>query len=384
MHKPSAYGTQTGPAPGRFPGTWLAGQISAFHLYGLFGLASAVALTQCLGLATGRAPLILGALTLAALATFYALALVTKIVVGGELLVYYHHQTAVLAVTALLLLGLGQPALPYLDLVILGVGMVAAWGRLGCLAVGCCHGRPHRVGITYGPGHVIGGFDARLVGVRLLPTQLIESAWLFVVLFVGSGVLLAGAPAGTALALYLVAYACERFWLEFLRGDAGRPYWLSFSEAQWWSLGLLTLVAGAGAYGLLPAHWWHLGALAVVSASMLVVSLRRRRSVRHRLLAPAHILELATVVVQAQPDGDQAGTIAVQRTSQGLQLSRGRLVHAGRLCDHYALSLAGAELDAADARAVAELILQLRRLVGWFELIPGGQGVFHLVIVESA
>ena len=54
--------------------------------------------------------------------TFLTLTMATKIVTGTEALVYYHHQVAVLTTSALLLNGLREPVLPYLDVTALGLG----------------------------------------------------------------------------------------------------------------------------------------------------------------------------------------------------------------------------------------------------------------------
>src|SRR5439155_22019386 len=98
----------------------------------------------------------------------------------------YHHEIDVMINAALLLWLLGQPLLPYLDLTILGIGMFLACGRVGCLMVGCCHGRPHSWGVRYKQEHADAGFAPYYVGVRLFPIQAVESLWVLSIVIVGN------------------------------------------------------------------------------------------------------------------------------------------------------------------------------------------------------
>jgi hypothetical protein len=226
--------------------------VSAFRLAGSVGLAAALGFTTTLAAVRQLAmwPLLLSILV--AFLTFLGLALAWKVATGVEQLTYYHHQIAVIVTTGLVLHMSGQQVLAYLDVIILGVGLFTAAGRVGCFLVGCCHGRPWHRGFAYGPAHVDAGSPSYLVGVRLLPVQLAESALLLALVGVGAAVALAGDRPGEALVWYVVAYAVGRFGLEFLRGDAARPYLLGFSEAQWTSVVLAWVAAAAGVGGLQP------------------------------------------------------------------------------------------------------------------------------------
>lgn len=84
-----------------------------------------------------------------------------------------------------------------LDRVIVAFGVFLVFGRLGCLASGCCHGRPATVGVRY-PQSSIG--DA-LAGIRLFPVQMIEAVWIALVTWWASE---QHAP-GTALELWRAA-----------------------------------------------------------------------------------------------------------------------------------------------------------------------------------
>src|SRR3989442_9564590 len=100
----------------------LGREFPAFRVCGLTGLSLALALGTALTWHMGLSLSILAAIVCVVSATFFALALATKVVTGREKLVYYHHEIAVLAATFLLLRCLRQPAPPYLDIVALGIG----------------------------------------------------------------------------------------------------------------------------------------------------------------------------------------------------------------------------------------------------------------------
>jgi phosphatidylglycerol---prolipoprotein diacylglyceryl transferase len=121
------------------------------------------------------------------------------------------------------------------DVLAPGVAIGQSLGRLGCLAAGCCHGRPADVpwAVTFRDAYA-----ARTVGTPLdtplHPTQIYESAatlLLFLVLLV-----LAGRKKfnGQIALAYLGLYSVIRFGIEFFRGDAARGTvfggWISTSQ----------------------------------------------------------------------------------------------------------------------------------------------------------
>ena len=136
------------------PGPWLqvrGRRISWFHVCG-----AAAALSWVAALLTGAhlrglpvAPLVI--ITATAGATFLIVVTVTALLLGEGRLTWYHHQLAVLTTTSTVLWVRHWPLLPYLDLVGTGLMAFTIFGRLGCLLVGCCHGRPARCGVIYGP-----------------------------------------------------------------------------------------------------------------------------------------------------------------------------------------------------------------------------------------
>ena len=109
------------------------------------------------------------------------------------------------------------------DVMVPGLILGQAIGRLGCFFAGCCYGRPAEVpwAVTFSSPYAAQAVGTP-VGSALHPSQLYESVAAFVIL----AVLLWLAPRkrfhGQVAVGYLVLYSSVRFALEFLRGDTGR------------------------------------------------------------------------------------------------------------------------------------------------------------------
>lgn len=105
-----------------------------------------------------------------------------------------------------------------------------AFGRIGCLMAGCCHG-------TYlGSKYVVGGIYMN--GVKngwgyYVPTQLYEALFLFACYAVLS-LLLFKKNCNITMALYMIAYGIWRIIIEFFRAD-NRGFDIVFSPSQWMS-----------------------------------------------------------------------------------------------------------------------------------------------------
>jgi hypothetical protein len=359
---------------------------SAFLVCGQSGLALAIGVGVSLTLYRGLSVWVLLAVVLTAVVTFLALAMITKIVLREEQLIYYHHEVAILCTVTVLLVLMREPVLPYLDVTILGVGTFLFCGRVGCFMVGCCHGRRHRWGVRYRPEHAEAGFTPYYVGVRLFPIQLVESLWVLATVAAGIGLVLDGAAPGVALAWYVIVYDVGRFCFEFTRGDPARPYRGGFSEGQWTSLLLMLVVTGAELAGAVPPHTWHLIATAGVAAAMVTVTARRhlRGDSRYRLLNPNHVDELADAMNDiAKSRSDNPGPIEVTTTSAGLRISTGQAGTARGAVRHYTFSTSGHPLSGADARAVAGVITVLGHHAEFGDLLPGRAGTFHLLLPLS-
>jgi hypothetical protein len=351
----------------------------SFQVCGLTGLAVAVALALTLVARRGLPLWPMLAIALAACATFFVLAFATKIVTGEEALVYYHHEIAVVVVAALLLAALRQPVLAYLDATLLGVGAFLAFGRIGCLMAGCCHGRPSAFGVCYRDEHAEIGLPRYFVGVRLFPIQAVESGWVACLVIVGALMIWRGAAPGAAFAFYVVLYDLGRFLFEWVRADLGRPYYAGFSEAQWISLALTWLVTLLGIAGLLPFAAWHPIVALGLSAAIVGVSLARRArgDDAHRIAEPQHVDEVGRALLRA--GAEPAGEPRVVTTALGYRLSAGMIDLPAGPVRHVTISASQGPLRETSAAAFARLFRQLWPEVG-FELLRGARpDVAHLV-----
>jgi prolipoprotein diacylglyceryltransferase len=325
------------------------------------------------------------------------LVMLTKILTGNETLTYYHHAICAAAVTFLLLRLMGQPVMPYLDLTVLGVGLILACGRVGCLMVGCCHGRAWRWGIQYRREHMQAGFAPYLVGVTLFPLQALESIFVLGLVGIGMTLVLHQQPAGSALTFYIVSYALGRFWIEFARGDAQRVYFLGFSQAQWTSLVVTATISYGEDLRILPRAGWHVWISIFILASMIVIALSRRlrKNSGFKLCHPRHVRELAGAVQLAIAAGHDpvnhtsecalksgASAIHLIHTSLGIQISSSKIIEGNRFLRQYTLSGTNGFLNPDLAKRLAVLIARLTRASTPFQLLPGNSGVVH-VLVET-
>jgi hypothetical protein len=368
---------------------------SCFQLFGGLGVVLAIVLMLTLARVTGLAMPVMGLMIVVDVVAFLALIMGTKIVLGEERLTYCHHEIVLLVVTAFVSWLLAQPVLSFLDISTLSLGLGLMCGRVGCLMVGCCHGRPSRWGVRYGPEHVAAGFSPYYAMTRFLPIQIIESFWVGGVVAVGCLLVLRGDPPGTALSLYICAYGTGRFFFEFVRADTDRAYVWGFSESQWLSLGLMLLVVCGEFGGILSLHWWHVAVTVLVTLTVLVLAASRRlqSETNYQLLLPRHVEEIAQALDSTanHADSNGGGTnrhlrragIAIDCTSLGIQISAGRIKVAGSLLYHYALSNRKANMTEANARSLAKLIVQLRHPAARSDLVAGRQGVFHLLVGGS-
>src|SRR5262249_36262493 len=117
------------------------------------------------------------------------------------------------------------PLLPYLDVVILGIGAFLACGRVGCLMVGCCHGRPSNWGVSYRQEHVVARFTPYFAGIRLFPVQVLESLWGLFILLVGSNLVCSGLSSGETRLWCVICYVLPGFWFFGVLGDIVLQYY---------------------------------------------------------------------------------------------------------------------------------------------------------------
>jgi len=298
----------------------LSREVPAFRSCGVVGFYLAVIAVIAGGLLRGQSLLVLGVLSSTCALSFYAWAWLRRALTSREELVLLEHVWVALLLSWATLRVLKQPSLPYLDVVAVGLAFFLAAGRVGCLVVGCCHGKPSSTGIIYGPEHARDGFAAHLVGVRLFPVPALESLGLFAI---GTLAFLAlrFAPAGYVLAWFLAAYSVMRFGLEGLRGDR-RAHFLGISLGRWMAIAEL-IVAIATVQGG-PARDWlrtppALAALAFALLFALSYGVRSWRSMPRRLLRREHLASLRSAVSTISAAASSAPSTV--RTAEGMTLA---------------------------------------------------------------
>ncbi len=124
---------------------------------------------------------------------------------------------------------------PMLDTILPSIPLAHAFGRLGCLAAGCCYGIPSEIGFYFNASPFAPHDE------RLLPIQLIEAVCVFGLF---GFMFLYGKQKrtpGRILSIYLIGYGVIRFILEFFRYDAIRGFYGALSVSQWVSLILIAL-----------------------------------------------------------------------------------------------------------------------------------------------
>jgi hypothetical protein len=278
-----------------------------------------------------------------------------RAIVGVERIVFYQVAATAVLAAGLLALAVGSGPARVVDVATLGIGAFLVLGRLGCFAVACCHGRPARFGVVYGPAHVAVGFWGRWSGRRLWPTQLVESAASLAL--VVAGLAWGWDRPGLPALIYIVGYAMIRFALELVRGDWARPHRWGLSEAQW------TAPVTAIACAIWRPHPVTLAvAAALVIAAATLVARRRRRE----LFEPPHLRDLDRSCAAAAHNQARA------ETSLGVAVSRFQMPD-GRI--DWVLSSSHPGWSTRAARRLAALMWPA------FELVEARTpGVVHVIV----
>ena len=133
--------------------------------------------------------------------------------------------------------------LHYLDCAAPSIALAQGFGRIGCLLAGCCYGRETDAWYGMEFNHSV---YYNMIGVKVIPTQLIMSAanfvHFFLLAFIANKVYKTGKD-GVIAGCYLLFYSIGRFLIEFLRNDPrGGVGVLSTSQF----ISLFIFAAGAG------------------------------------------------------------------------------------------------------------------------------------------
>ena len=128
----------------------------------------------------------------------------------------------------------GKHKLPYLafiDLFAPSLVLAHAFGRIGCFFAGCCYGMECEcaISVTFPEGAVAPA------GIPRLPTQLMESAFLFILSIVLVRMLKKQKEFGVVTSWYMILYGIWRFVIEFFRDDE-RGFVGALSTSQFISL----------------------------------------------------------------------------------------------------------------------------------------------------
>ncbi len=123
-----------------------------------------------------------------------------------------------------------------------------AFGRIGCLFAGCCHGE------FLGTEYVFGGI--KMLGGEgwgyYVPTQLYEALFLFIVFGI-SLYLVMKKDFKHNLSIYLISYGVFRFIIEIFRDDARGKFIGNLSPSQFWSI--VMVIIGVGLIFLVNYHF---------------------------------------------------------------------------------------------------------------------------------
>lgn len=128
----------------------------------------------------------------------------------------------------------------YENVLIKTVPLAHGFGRIGCLCSGCCYGKP-----TSSALHIVFTNPASNapLGVALIPVQIYESAFNFVLFFLLVAIDKKYPGNRILLPVYIIAYSVERFIIEYFRYDAARGFLMGFSTSQWISAALFVIGA---------------------------------------------------------------------------------------------------------------------------------------------
>ncbi len=118
------------------------------------------------------------------------------------------------------------------------ISIAHAFGRIGCLMAGCCHGA------YLGKNYVFGGIwmSTNKGTGYFVPTQLYEALFLFALFAVLS--VLYFKRCNILMSIYLIAYAVWRMFIEFFRTDDRGAVVLGLAPSQWQSIVFVVLGVG--------------------------------------------------------------------------------------------------------------------------------------------
>ena len=302
---------------------------------------------------------------------FLFIAMLIKAFTGKEDHVMLRYFIAIMLLNFFVLQWLNQPLLRSLDILAVGYGTIIFFGRFGCFIVGCCHGRPNSFGVYYTHDHVKEGFTDYYSGVRLFPIQLVEAIVMFFIIIISIAQIFFLAP-GTSLVTFVICYSLLRFTLEFFRGDPGRPYFLSFSEAQWTALLLSSFLLVLGLNDKIPFQPWEMIVTTTIALIFVSIGLLKALLPQLRINEPSNIGEIMMVKLSSASE-----PVKIITTSLGINISGSRMDKGFQ----YTFSSKKIKLDHSLAKKIAS-ILSIRHPQLLIESIIEKQDVFQVTFSE--
>ena len=358
--------------------SWSGKRITSFTLFGTLGFTASLSTTFFSTLFLHLSLLVWLIQTIIAITVFFSLAELMNRIKGTPVLVYYHHELAiVLLIACFLLFAAPHHILQYLDITATGLGIFLVFGRIGCFMAGCCHGKPSCFGIHYQKEHVVIGFPYYYLGARLFPVQLIEATGvLLIVIFMMFSIILQE-QSGTAFALYILCYGLLRFLLEFARGDISRPYYGTLSEAQWFSVALSIVVLIMSFIGWFPGFIWHLAIVAIFCGILSFFFLIRKASNPWLKIKNYQIRRLAILVDELYPGNSRDIKLRVGKNT--ILVTAGILNEGNTTVKHFTISMYPG-VEASWMECIGNMIYSLQNQSGVLTKLNKTQSMMHFII----
>ena len=154
---------------------------------------------------------------------------IIEIISGGY--VFYGSFIVCMLTLIIYLKKMNKSVLKSLDMIVIPVSILHAFGRIGCFLAGCCYGQPTQFGVIF----------PKSSPHEVHPTQLYEASFLFLLFVVLHTLYKRKKFDGALFLVYLISYALWRFVIEYFRGD-NRGYVINnlISHSQFMSLILIT------------------------------------------------------------------------------------------------------------------------------------------------
>jgi len=115
----------------------------------------------------------------------------------------------------------------FVKVIVPGIPLFHLWGRIGCFLGGCCFGIPSEIGFVYTNNPIIEANN-----ITRFPVQLLEALFNLILFFILHKLSIREKLKNKLIFVYLIAYAIGRFFIEFLRGDAYRGFFMFLSTSQ--------------------------------------------------------------------------------------------------------------------------------------------------------